>query len=61
MTAGHHPAPSLGQKLFAEFAGTTMLLCAVIGSGIMAEKLLLRPCELGANGNGNSYFTGPKQ
>ena len=31
--------PSLGQKLFAEFAGTAMLLCAVIGSGIMAEKL----------------------
>ncbi len=31
--------PSLGQKLFAEFAGTAMLLCTVIGSGIMAEKL----------------------
>ena len=43
MTAGlethAHVEPSLGQKLFAEFAGTAMLLCAVIGSGIMAEKL----------------------
>ena len=39
MTAVHRPAPSLGQKLFAEFTGTAMLLCAVIGSGIMAEKL----------------------
>ncbi len=34
-----HTEPSLAQKLFAEFAGTAMLLCAVIGSGIMAEKL----------------------
>jgi len=43
MTAVHetdaHAEPSLGQKLFAEFAGTAMLLCTVIGSGIMAEKL----------------------
>jgi len=42
MTTGAHQAhvePNLGQKLFAEFAGTAMLLCAVIGSGIMAEKL----------------------
>lgn len=30
---------ALPQKLFAEFAGTAALLCAVIGSGIMAEKL----------------------
>ena len=34
-----HAEPSLGQKLIAEFAGTAMLLCTVIGSGIMAEKL----------------------
>ena len=34
-----HAEPSLGQKLFAEFAGTAMLLCVVIGSGIMAETL----------------------
>ena len=39
MTATAHTEPSLGQKLFAEFAGTAMLLCTVIGSGIMAEKL----------------------
>ena len=42
MTAEGHVAdaePNLGQKLFAEFAGTAMLLCTVIGSGIMAEKL----------------------
>jgi glycerol uptake facilitator-like aquaporin len=32
-------APSLPQKLLAEFAGTAALLCAVIGSGIMAERL----------------------
>ncbi len=32
------PAP-LDQKLLAEFLGTAALLCAVIGSGIMAERL----------------------
>ncbi len=31
--------PSIQQQLFAEFAGTAALLCAVIGSGIMAEQL----------------------
>ena len=31
--------PSLPQKLLAELAGTAALLCAVIGSGIMAERL----------------------
>jgi glycerol uptake facilitator-like aquaporin len=30
---------SLQKQLFAEFTGTTALLCAVIGSGIMAERL----------------------
>jgi glycerol uptake facilitator-like aquaporin len=30
---------SLPQKAFAEFIGTAALLCAVIGSGIMAERL----------------------
>jgi glycerol uptake facilitator-like aquaporin len=30
---------SLRQKLLAEFVGTAALLCAVIGSGIMAERL----------------------
>lgn len=30
---------SLRKKLFAEFLGTAALLCAVIGSGIMAERL----------------------
>ena len=39
MTAAFRTEPSFAQKLFAEFAGTAMLLCAVIGSGIMAEKL----------------------
>ena len=34
------PQPvSLGQKALAEFFGTTALLCAVIGSGIMAQRL----------------------
>lgn len=32
-------ARSVIQVLLAEFAGTAMLLCAVIGSGIMAERL----------------------
>lgn len=42
----HHPAPSpsLGHpsvftQLLAEFVGTAALLCAVIGSGIMAQRL----------------------
>jgi glycerol uptake facilitator-like aquaporin len=30
---------SLAKKALAEFVGTAMLLCAVIGSGIMAERL----------------------
>lgn len=30
---------SVPQRLLAEFAGTAMLLCVVIGSGIMAERL----------------------
>ena len=30
---------SLAKQLFAEFTGTAALLCAVIGSGIMAERL----------------------
>ena len=33
------PAPLLKHRLFAEFLGTAALLCAVIGSGIMAERL----------------------
>lgn len=33
------PAPRLTHRLFAEFLGTAGLLCAVIGSGIMAERL----------------------
>ena len=39
MSAAAHTEPNLAQKLFAEFAGTAMLLCVVIGSGIMAETL----------------------
>jgi glycerol uptake facilitator-like aquaporin len=39
MTAATPPAYSLAQKAFAECLGTAMLLCAVIGSGIMAERL----------------------
>src|SRR3954469_11399990 len=31
--------PPLVRQAFAEFAGTATLLCAVIGSGIMAERL----------------------
>ena len=36
-TSGSAPSPN--SQLFAEFAGTAALLCAVIGSGIMAERL----------------------
>src|SRR3954464_14683669 len=32
-------APDFRKALLAEFLGTAMLLCAVIGSGIMAERL----------------------
>ncbi len=33
------PPQALARQLLAEFAGTAALLCAVIGSGIMAERL----------------------
>ena len=36
--------PSLAQRAFAEWLGTAFLLAAVVGSGIMAQKL--------AGGNG---------
>ena len=38
-TAASTPSPTLRQQLLAEFTGTAALLCAVIGSGIMAERL----------------------
>ena len=31
--------PSLGRRIFAEWLGTAFLLAAVVGSGIMAERL----------------------
>ena len=31
--------PTLGQPLVAEWLGTAFLLAAVVGSGIMAQKL----------------------
>ena len=34
-----HPRTSLNRQLLAEFVGTAGLLCAVIGSGIMADGL----------------------
>ncbi|MDB5869398.1 MAG: major intrinsic protein, partial [Polaromonas sp.] len=37
--AGKAPDPRLKTQLLAEFLGTAALLCAVIGSGIMAERL----------------------
>lgn len=39
MKAAAPPAPGLARQTFAEFFGTAALLCAVIGSGIMAERL----------------------
>ncbi len=33
------PQHSIAQQLLAEFAGTAALLCAVIGSGIMAQRI----------------------
>lgn len=38
ITPAEAPKP-LAQQLLAEFVGTAALLCAVIGSGIMAERL----------------------
>ena len=37
--AGHAQTHKLRHQLLAEFVGTAALLCAVIGSGIMAERL----------------------
>jgi glycerol uptake facilitator-like aquaporin len=37
--ASHDRKSGLRQQLLAEFIGTATLLCAVIGSGIMAERL----------------------
>jgi glycerol uptake facilitator-like aquaporin len=31
--------PSLARRIFSEWLGTAFLLAAVVGSGIMAEKL----------------------
>ena len=39
LTTVYTPTYSLTQKAFAECLGTAMLLCAVIGSGIMAQQL----------------------
>ena len=39
MSAAAAPTYTLAQKALAECLGTAMLLCAVIGSGIMAERL----------------------
>ena len=39
MNEVHPGKPDLARRLLAEFAGTAALLCAVIGSGIMAERL----------------------
>jgi glycerol uptake facilitator-like aquaporin len=39
MSAAAPPPYTLTQKAFAECLGTAMLLCAVIGSGIMAQQL----------------------
>lgn len=33
------PTPPLRQQLLAEFTGTAALLCAVIGSGVMAQRI----------------------
>jgi glycerol uptake facilitator-like aquaporin len=34
--------PSLAQRAIAEWLGTAFLLAAVVGSGIMAQKLAVR-------------------
>jgi glycerol uptake facilitator-like aquaporin len=39
MNAATTPTHTLAQKAAAECLGTAMLLCAVVGSGIMAERL----------------------
>ncbi len=35
--------PSLSRRVAAEFLGTAFLVTAVVGSGIMAERLSTRP------------------
>lgn len=42
---------SLPQKLIAEFLGTALLLCTVIGSGIMAESLSAGNAAIALMGN----------
>ena len=39
--------PGLAQRAFAEWLGTTFLLAAVVGSGIMAQKLSGGNVEIG--------------
>ena len=43
----HNP----GQKIFAEWLGTALLICTVIGSGIMAEKLAAGNVAIALLGN----------
>lgn len=38
-TPSNSAQPALAQRLLAEFVGTAALLCAVIGSGIMAQRI----------------------
>lgn len=45
------PAPALTQRLGAEFLGTAFLLAAVVGSGIMAERLAEGNAALALLGN----------
>jgi glycerol uptake facilitator-like aquaporin len=43
--------PSLSQKLISEFLGTALLLCTVIGSGIMADSLSAGNAAIALMGN----------
>jgi glycerol uptake facilitator-like aquaporin len=46
---------SLGKRVLAEFIGTLLLLCIVIGSGIMAERLA--GCNIAIALLGNTFAT----
>src|SRR5580698_7082257 len=43
--------PSLGRRIFAEWLGTAFLLAAVVGSGIMAQRLAGGNAALALLGN----------
>lgn len=52
------PTPSLSKQAFAEFTGTALLLCIIVGSGIMAERLAMGNTALALLANSIATGTG---